>query len=72
MFHMSDPTYGIIAIKFFEIHFMDFMPHLSHRFTNKWVRVKAHGIGLFNSAFLGQLVLTLITLVYLHELGQLV
>jgi hypothetical protein len=44
MFHQSEPIYGVKAIKFFEIHFMDSILHLIHRVMKKCVRFKPMGL----------------------------
>jgi hypothetical protein len=45
MFHLYDLACGVGSIKFVEMHFRDSVPHLSHNVTNKWGRVRPHGIG---------------------------
>jgi hypothetical protein len=36
MFHLSNPSYGARPIKFVEIDFRNYVPHVSHLMMNKW------------------------------------
>jgi hypothetical protein len=46
MFHLSDPSCGDKPIKFVEIDFRKFVPHVSHMIMNKWGGVIPTEIGL--------------------------
>jgi hypothetical protein len=45
MFHLSDPSHRVGSMKFVEINFRRFVPHVSHLIINKWGGVMAIGSG---------------------------